>query len=66
MKTCGRCGGMYSNLRKCSVCDRKVCGGCSWKSGLNGKLVCTAGRCAKRNARMAKGCTHPESVPCVG
>lgn len=65
MKTCKRCDGTFSRLYKCVICERKVCAGCSWVSGLNGKRVCTMGNCARQNARHAKGCTHPWHEPCA-
>lgn len=52
-RTCDRCGHDFSTLRKCTVCERRICGGCSWVSTLNEKRVCAQPRCVKANKRKA-------------
>lgn len=58
MNECDRCNGLFGRLMRCAMCHRKVCGGCSWKSTLNGKRVCTKDlRCVRKNRKVVFSCT---------
>jgi hypothetical protein len=42
VRKCQDCGVHRSRLNVCHVCDKKLCGGCSFKRN-NGKIVCSGG-----------------------